>query len=678
MPLPDDHIIQKLRGGQVIRRLRRRLERSFRRRLEQRSRRNYVIRRLERPTPPSVIKDNHETILFFSPEAGFKASCIMQSVLGRILKEQGHSVAVARCFGLFERCPAIDMLTLPYVMSSKDKTKVCVDCAATSFEMLDDYGLETLDLKAQLTPEVQSKYVQACANLPDDLITFEYESIPFGKLCLHDLVLATKFSDFEQIGQKLRLGWEAYIKTSLLSFLLTDRICQEFSISRILHVNNYSLQFGAHFAARKHNIPAYSLSLASHQAVDYGRYIVLPELIWPGLFRQGKAWPHWRNLALSETRINEIGDDILVRLGAGSSHVYSPPKNVDVKDIRVKLGLSTSRKLVVAYTSSLDELLALGALKESVGIQENELGQPFADQIEWLHQVIDFIAAREDLQLVVRVHPREGANKRDSITSQHLLKLQKAFGHDIPNCRFVWPQEPISSYDLGEAADLVLTSGSTIGLELARLGAPVLTSASGDTPTPHDDFREFGETPKAFFDKFLKLLDRPTSIETIAHAFRWYNLFHLGTSVDLSDLIPRHDSVELPPFRLPAEAETIEKIIIGGEHPLKLNYERLLAAQRPESVQRERQALEAQLRRAIHFLYTGQDSPEPVPLFMADAAVSEDEEHRLLEDLGAHARIIILEGSQTRYLANRRAYSRYSPMCARLAYLCAERIGHGS
>jgi hypothetical protein len=213
---------------------------------------------------------------------------------------------------------------------------------------------------------------------------------------------------------------------------------------------------------------------------------------------------------------------------------------------------------------------------------------------------------------------------------------------------------------------------------MARLGAPVLTSASGDTPTPHDDFREFGETPEAFFDKFRMLLERPVSIETIARAFRWYNLFHLGTSVDLTDLVPNHDAVELPPFKLPAEAETIERIIIGGEHPLKLNYERLLAAQRPDRVHRERRAVETQLRRAIHFLYTGQNSAQPLPLFMSDAELSEGEQRRLREELGPHARIIILEGSQTRYLADGKTYSRYSPLCARLAYVCAERIRQGS
>jgi hypothetical protein len=431
------------------------------------------------------------------------------------------------------------------------------------------------------------------------------------------------------------------------------------------------LQFGAHFAARKHNLPAYSVYLAPHQGVDYGRYVVLPELIWPSLFRQGHAWPKWRNLALSENQVRQVGNDVLVRLGAVSSHIYSPPKNVHVKDIRVELGLATNKKLVVAYTSSLDELLALGALKESIGLAPNKLRQPFVDQIDWLQQVIDFIGTRDDLQLVVRIHPREGANKRDSISAQNLTRLRKAFGHDVPNCRIVWPAEPISSYDLGEAADLVLTSGSTIGLELARLGAPVLTSASGETPSPHDDFREFCETPKAYFDKFCELLDREASLETIARAFRWYNLFHLGTSVDLTDLVPQHDSVELPQFKMPAEAETIERIIVGGKHPLDLNYERIRQAQMADSIQQEFTAIKAELRRVIHFFHTGEDSRETPRLLLVSKSGSHSNGGGP-ESTQSPVRTISVAGNHTRYSANGKVYSRYSPLCARLALLCGE------
>jgi hypothetical protein len=643
-----------------------------RQKLAKQSQKRNVDRRLQADPGLSAWPTDQSPVLFFSPEAGFRASSIIQSVLARTLKESGHPVVMARCVRLFERCPVMDLHALPYTAPAKAKERVCLDCIATSFEMFDSYGLEALDLKSFLTPEVEAKYRRVCESLPDDLASFEYESIPLGKLCLFDIVLHTKLSEFDRISDDIRAGWKAYIKSSLLSFFLTESICKRIPLTHIVHVNNYSLLLGARFAARKFGIPAYSALLAPHKGNDYSRYVILPEFIWESLFRQGRAWKEWRDLSLSPEQINEVADDTLVRFSAQSAHTYSPPKQVVAGDIRLKLGLSTTKKLVVAYTSSLDEILAIGVLKESIGIEGIPKREPFRDQIDWLEQLIKFANHREDLQLVVRIHPREGINRRDAVTSQHLAKLKQAFGGEIPNCRFVWPAEPISSYDLAEAADVVLTSWSTIGDELARLGAPVLTSTSGVSAFPHDDFLEFGETPQLYFEKLLELLDRPTNIETIARAFRWYNLFHLGTSLKMNDLIPRHDSVELPQFRMPREAEAIQRIIIGGEHPLDLNYERLRRAQRPDNKREELLALQAQLRRIIHFFHTGENSSQPCRLFLLSSADANGngQEHVL----PSRARTISLVGNQTRYSADGKIYSRYSPMCARLASVCAESL----
>jgi len=540
-----------------------------------------------------------------------------------------------------------------------------------SFQTFDSYGLEALDLNAFLTPEVLAKYQSVCESLPDDLAAFEYESIPFGKLCLFDIVLHTKISEFGQISSDIREGWKGYIKSSLLSYFLTESICQKISISRIVHVNNYALLLGAAFAAQKRGIPVFSALLAPHKGNDYSRYIVLPELIWESLFRQGRAWPKWRELALGQEKIQEITDDTMVRLSAQSSHTYSPPKELDAGDLRARLGLSPVKKLLVAYTSSLDEILALDVLKESVGIEGNEKREPFKDQIDWLQHVISFVNSREDLQLVVRVHPREGMNRRDSVVSQHLARLTKAFGHEIPNCRFVWPGEPISSYDLAEVADVALISWSTIGVEVARLGLPVLTSTSGVTAFPHDDFLEFGATPEEYFARLCELLERPARLDTIARAFRWYNLFHLGTSLEMRDLIPQHDLVQLPDFKTPAEAEAIQQIIIDGRHPLDLNYDRLRAAQTPDSDDDEKSALMAQLRRIIHFFHTGEDLGEINRLFLVAPADANGNRRERPADI-AGAPTISLTGNQTRYVAGGKVYSRYSPLCARLSRLCAE------
>src|SRR5437879_11841361 len=101
----------------------------------------------------------------------------------------------------------MDMYQLPYADSAEVKAETCLKCAGASIEMLDEYGLESFDLRKFLTRDVTSKYQQALRDLPNDLRQFEYDSIPFGKLSMLDLVLATKISNFENVSEENRLAW---------------------------------------------------------------------------------------------------------------------------------------------------------------------------------------------------------------------------------------------------------------------------------------------------------------------------------------------------------------------------------------------------------------------------------------------------------------------------------------
>ena len=97
--------------------------------------------------------------------------------------------------------------------------------------------------------------------------------------------------------------------------------------------------------------------------------------------------------------------------------------------------------------------------------------QPFRDQIEWLEALIKKVELSRNLQLIVRIHPREGANRREAVVSSHLGLLKSRFSRSYNHVRFVWPGDEVSSYDLMELADVGPRSWSSTALEMARLGA---------------------------------------------------------------------------------------------------------------------------------------------------------------------------------------------------------------
>jgi hypothetical protein len=630
--------------------------------------RNRRVARAMEPVPGLPPRERLAgSTLFFVPYAGVTPMLSEACVLGRTLAERGHAVFFARCFRLFERCPVMDMHRLPYDAGPEQKLETCLKCADNSLSMLGDYGLDAIDLRGIVGPEMLRRIDDALPPVSADLFNFEFDGQPFGRICLVDVVLSQKIAEFSGLSPQDRLAWRQYVRSSLVSYLMVDRLCAEFQIGRIAYVADYSLLLGARLAAGKHGVPCYSMQFPGHCNVDLRRYIVLSNIWKPFSFKMLAAWPSCRELCLEPERVREVADDLIVRMGARGAHIYSPAKSVAGEDVRSRLGLAHDRRLLVAFTSSLDEVLASQVMGEALGLSIPDRPQPFSDQIEWLKAVTAYVEQSDDLALVVRVHPREGANKRESVVSQHLARLKEAFGGAYAHCRFVWPEDPTSSYDLGEAADLVLTSWSTIGLEMARMGVPVLVAFNGaGAAIPWDDFLEWAPTADEYLGTMRRLLDRAVSLFQVARAFRWYNLHTLGTSVDLTDLVPRPDFAGLPPYKTPREAATIERMFIDGKDICEINIERLQAMQRTDSLDRESAELRRQLGRLIDFLMTGEIPTEMAPLSLVAPG-----------EAPAQFPAIRLERAEIEYWPsavdrNRRPLRRRSPMVARLATLCGE------
>ena len=328
----------------------------------------------------------------------------------------------------------------------------------------------------------------------------------------------------------------------------------------------------------------------------------------------------------------------------------------------MQLHLDPHRKLIVAYTSSLDEYYAGWSIMEALGYGKPPEGQVFSDQIEWIKALMEHVRHRKDLQLVVRIHPREGNPfKGTRKSSEHLAyPAPESFADTPSNVRIVWPAEAISSYDLAEICDLALVSWSTIGLEVARMGVPVLASTKGIAAFPDDDFIRSTNTAAEYFQVLESLLTSSASLETLARAFRWYNLQHLGATIDFGDVIPSPDFYRLPAFHRPKEAVLAERIVIGGETALDINLERQRQYNAASAKTVESEALKAHCRRFVHLLMTGADA-DPLP---AAAAAHSDE--ALAASVDTAGITIHSDSSNVAYAWNGRIYRKYSPVCARL------------
>jgi hypothetical protein len=111
---------------------------------------------------------------------------------------------------------------------------------------------------------------------------------------------------------------------------------------------------------------------------------------------------------------------------------------------------------VAIYNSSEDEFAAIPGWENP----------HYADQNDGIEKILQAFEGRDDIQFALRVHPN--LSKLDNSQTQFLDGLPARF----PKLEYIGSRSPLSSYELMERSDLVLTFGSTIGIDAVYFGKP--------------------------------------------------------------------------------------------------------------------------------------------------------------------------------------------------------------
>lgn len=128
------------------------------------------------------------------------------------------------------------------------------------------------------------------------------------------------------------------------------------------------------------------------------------------------------------------------------------------QQVRTELNLD-GRPLAFLPTNVLGDSLTLG----------REL---FMGMTEWIRRTIRWFGERPEYQLVVRVHPGEQIGWGPSTFNL----LTETFPEFPPNVRVLSADYKINSYDLVDAARVGLVYTTTLGLEMAMIGKPVIVT----------------------------------------------------------------------------------------------------------------------------------------------------------------------------------------------------------
>jgi len=189
-----------------------------------------------------------------------------------------------------------------------------------------------------------------------------------------------------------------------------------------------------------------------------------------------------------------------------------------------------------------DFLAKAAAFKHIVPVFTNvifDTSQPhsnvvFSDMFAWLDLVLETARQHRDTLFVVRAHPdesRPGKAARETVAGWVASRRTTA----EPNIVFVASDQFLSSYELIQRSKFVMIYNSTIGLEAAIMGAPVLCAGRARF-TPYDTvfFPQTVEEYKRTFADFLsieKVAARPNHAHQ-ARRFLYYQLYRTSLPFD--------------------------------------------------------------------------------------------------------------------------------------------------
>jgi len=238
------------------------------------------------------------------------------------------------------------------------------------------------------------------------------------------------------------------------------------------------------------------------------------------LFRN--MWVDWGGIPLLKEELELISrymDDR--RFGKRLNWISFNPQPQDLYELRQRLTLSPGRIIWVMFTSSDDEV-----------VSASDRSGPFEHQMDWVKKTARYVEQHHTIDLIIRIHPNTAGEKARGNNFLQLQEFQQLQHRLPPNVKMVMPDDRISTYSLIDIGALGLVYMSTVGLEMACKGKPVIMAAPSlisDLP-----FVQTVESKDEYFAMLDSALEKPlisNSLEIQRLAYRFAHIFFIKDSI---------------------------------------------------------------------------------------------------------------------------------------------------
>jgi hypothetical protein len=469
-------------------------------------------------------------VMFFSPHAYYAGHALPESLVAEALENRGHNITYITCNGIYKKY-CLCMSSLSSLDTDEKKEFICTQCKKNRNEILDEFRFKSIQLDSYISSEDIRYTEEIISNLDSkNYLTFELDKIPIARYALYEFLLNRKINTTD-LGEEEWTEFKIYLRNALITCLAGRKIFQEESPDRIVVYNAlYGTNHIMCSLAEQRNIPFYSLHAGFNIKHRLSELLIYNKLC--PIINRNKSWPYFLNQPISAASIHRASEHISELLEANSPWVYSIKSGaLSENSLRQFFGIQKNQKVLLATMSSADERYA-AMLVDGIEPYTTPL---FVTQIEWINFLIEFVKSKPELFLIIRVHPREFPNKRESVLSKQGKLLQNAFENLPVNAKVNFPSDSISLHDLLKITDVGLNSTSSSGLELLIFGIPVVIYDKGQFFSYGIELNSCGQTIIDYEKQIMSALDRGWSLDNVIGAYRWLSYVSERVSVDIAD-----------------------------------------------------------------------------------------------------------------------------------------------
>lgn len=401
-------------------------------------------------------------LLVFSPYAMRPHLIFYEGTIAKACQMRGATVEYVLCDGLLPECD----MHWDSMQNRPRPIDLCAWCQAGSKARLQQMELPFRWLGEFITKEEREHaFAWAQGLSPSEICNARFLDYPIG-----EWVQSSMFSYFRQYPADMS-NWRTV--NTYRGFLLSGALVV-IGLRRYLdtHSVDSSLLFNGRQSITRvafELLRQKGIRVLTHETPFFkpGHIMVKPNARCWSTQPFIDFWQQWKDVPLTRAELQRTTKWLIDRrYGKGLSWY---PFNRSVTwdgTLKQKLNLSSSKKLLVLFTSSTEETAG-----------DRELEGAYELQSMWVQDVVEWAKDRADVELIVRVHPHLAGKSGLTRANDEFAFYQRMKATAPANVRIVMPDDNINSYALMDEADIGLTFGSSTGIEMAMLGKPIVLAS---------------------------------------------------------------------------------------------------------------------------------------------------------------------------------------------------------